>query len=96
MVMQLMNVLSIYLLIAKADTKGDANVDRASGTCLSISLNPMLNTPRYWVMDSDATAHICFTKLAFHTMKSIKNACITLPNHEQIPVYFQWNCENQL
>lgn len=77
-----MNVLNTHLSIAKVDAKGDANGDHISGTCLSISLNPIFIFPIHRVFNLGEIAHICFTKSAFHTIKSIQNAYITLANHE--------------
>lgn len=39
-------------------------------------------------MDSGATSHICFSRLAFSTMRSVKNTYVTLPNHKRIFINF--------
>lgn len=84
----LMNMLSTHLTSIKVDATDKVNCGHTSGTCFSISLNPILYSLRYLVVDLGTTTHICFTKSAFHTLNAIQNAYITLPNHEQILVYF--------
>ncbi|XP_022856063.1 uncharacterized protein LOC111377235, partial [Olea europaea var. sylvestris] len=85
---QLMNMLGNHLTSAKTNTRNDEHTNQVSGTCFSIVLNPCLNSPKHWVMDSGATSHICFSKSAFYSMKLIENAYVTLPNHKRIPVSF--------
>lgn len=86
--LHLMDMLSTHLTSAKTDVEDDANHVHISGTCFSIFLNPTLNSLRCLVVDSGATTHISFTKIAFHKMQSIQNIYITLSKHERIPVFF--------
>jgi len=82
----LLTMLNSYLNIARVVTKPDASHNQASGTCFSISVSPALNSPRYWIVDSGATSHICFSLPYFDQLRSVSNVFVTLPNHSRIPV----------
>lgn len=83
----LMSMLNRHLTAAKTVDEG-TNSGHVSGTCLSISVNSMLNSPKHWVMDSGATSHVCFRHACFQSLRAVHNAYITLPNHNKIPVHF--------
>ncbi|XP_052186088.1 uncharacterized protein LOC127797323 isoform X1 [Diospyros lotus] len=85
---QLMGMLSSHLSDAKSNIDVHAFLDQASGTCFSISVNPGLSYPRYWIIDSGATNHICCNWSSFQYMRPVQNSFVTLPNHSHISVNF--------
>lgn len=85
---QLMNMLSNHLTNAKLDTDARVNSGHISCTCLYIFHHPTINSKTCWMVDSSATSYICYNKSAFHMMKPIQNAYITLQNNERLPVHF--------
>lgn len=90
---QLLNILTPHLNMAKAQIEPDASQDQASGTCLSISINPVLNSPKYWIMDFGATSYIYFDKSFFISLRPIQNTYITLPDHSWISVLYVGNVQ---
>ncbi|XP_022861542.1 uncharacterized protein LOC111381922 [Olea europaea var. sylvestris] len=42
----------------------------------------LIQSIKVWIVDSGATKHVCWNADAFMAMRTIKNASITLPNHE--------------
>lgn len=83
----LISVLSAHLTTAKVEDEGN-NADHVSGTCLSVSISPIVNSPEHWVLDLGATSLVCFRRACFQTLKAVQNAYITLSNHARIPVHF--------
>ncbi|KAJ4717700.1 Retrovirus-related Pol polyprotein from transposon TNT 1-94 [Melia azedarach] len=82
----LMAMLSNHLSDAKNGSDAAIPLIQASGTCLSISINPIFCSSRYWIVDSGATSHICFSKHDFLSMKPVQNAFVILPNQSRISV----------
>lgn len=58
------------------------------GTCLCVSVTPLISSSRFWVVDSRASRHIYPNANAFISMRPIKNFVVTLPNHTHIAVQF--------
>ncbi|XP_022845245.1 uncharacterized protein LOC111368228 [Olea europaea var. sylvestris] len=85
---QLMAMLNSHLTSAKANIGTDVNLSHTLGTCFSVSNHPILHSPRYWIVDSGATNHVCFDLSLFHTITPIPNSYITLPNGTRIHVKF--------
>lgn len=83
-----MNMLSTHFTFTKSNAEVGINSGYIPGTCFSISLTLILNPQTCWVVDTGSTIHICYNQLAFHTVKPIQNAYITLLNHERLHVYF--------
>ena len=67
----LMAMLSTHLLAAKISADVESYFAQATGTCLSILVNPIFHSSRYWIVDSGATSHICFSQDAFLSMKPV-------------------------
>ena len=59
-----------------------------TGTCFSVSIDPMLSSPHYWILDSGASKHVCFHARAFSFLKPIKGARVTLPDRTSIHVSY--------
>ncbi|XP_022871010.1 uncharacterized protein LOC111390234 [Olea europaea var. sylvestris] len=92
----LLSILNDHLTAAKFETQEEAVPDQITGTCLSISFKPMLNSPRIWVIDSGATSHIYSSLYAFNTMRPVQNASVTLPNNVKIPIQYIANMKLSL
>lgn len=73
----LMSMLSAHLTTAKVKDEG-TNANHVLGTCLSISISPIFNSPKHWVLDLGATSHVCFRHACFQTLKTVQNSYITL------------------
>ena len=58
------------------------------GTCLSISMNSILSSPKLWIIDSGASRHVCSNLHAFVSMKLIHNTTVSLLDHSSISVHF--------
>lgn len=82
----LMNMLSTHLTSVKVDATYKVNCGHTSGTCFSISLNPILYSLRYGGGFRDNNTHlfhqICFPhtecnpKCIYHIAQSWTNSCL--------------------
>lgn len=83
----LMNLLQTHL--TKAQTTSDvasSSTTHVAGTCYSV-LNSIHSSTR-WVLDSGASAHVCFSRPAFTSLVEVSDMSVTLPNNSRIPVKF--------
>ncbi|XP_022867559.1 uncharacterized protein LOC111387248 [Olea europaea var. sylvestris] len=85
---QLLTMLNIHLTSAKTSTELDVKLINTAGISFSVSNHPNLHSPRHWIVDSDATNHVCFDQSLFHTLVPISNSFFTLPNKTRIQVNF--------
>ena len=58
-----------------------ASTSQSTGICLSASLNPIVSSTSYSVIDSGATRLICSNIKLFTSLRPIVNSTITLPNN---------------
>jgi len=82
----LLNMLNSHLIMAKT-IKSDNSIGQVSVISHSISSNALFN-PKYWILDSRATSHICVNKSSFVELRPIQNASFIFPNHTQISIEF--------
>ncbi|XP_068661006.1 uncharacterized protein [Aristolochia californica] len=87
---QLMSMLSTHLSSsAKVSTAPESSTTNClTGICFSVSLNPLISSQQFWIVDSGATRHICSLAPAFISLHVIPHTAVTLPNHSQILVHF--------
>jgi len=78
-------MLSSHLSSTKVLAESDI-LEKSSGIYFSISISPIFNCSRYWIIDSGATSHICFSKSSFDHLRPVHNVYVTLPNHNWILV----------
>ncbi|XP_052203055.1 uncharacterized protein LOC127808520 [Diospyros lotus] len=87
----LLSMLSTHLSDVKIDADASKTPDQASGICLSTNIASSLGCPRFWIIDSGATSHICYDCSSFHQLRPIQNAFVTLPDHRRFSVSFIGN-----
>ena len=84
-------MISIHMTTTSGRSKDQCDSPSTSyitGTCFSISIDPMLLSPLYWILDSCASKHVCFHARAFLLLKPIKGVRVTLPDRTSIPVSY--------
>lgn len=79
-------MLQSHLTKEKEDSAKASSSSHVAGICTSLLGSTV--DPNIWILDSGATAHICFVKESFINLKLIDGAYVTLPNQLRIKVDF--------
>ena len=85
---QLMSMLNTHLIEARVSSDVASSSNPIKGTCLTIPIYTNLHPSRYWIVDSGATSHICYSQHLFSSMKLVQDAYVTLPDKSKIPIHF--------
>lgn len=75
-------MLQSQLNAAKTDSEASPYL---AGTCPNVQLLPPYSNQ--WLLDSGASIHICFDRMAFESLSPIRYS-VTLPNSTHIEVHF--------
>lgn len=70
-------------IMASSDNSHVARICPSAFSCFSTDL-----TQNFWIIDSGASSHICFSKNLFHNMRPVFNTSVVLPTLTRAPVKF--------
>lgn len=86
----LLTLLQTHLAKAKADTSPVGTPGSSSTSHVAV-ISPSTSLPpdsSVWIVDSGASAHVCFLKESFISLKPISGATLSLPNNMSFTVEF--------